>query len=98
MFRRLCNRIFLPAIRFILPGITPRKLILAIILSVIFSYFFYLFVTTRVAGKEWKIWLWGLFSVFFGVLFTRAVANQIKNYLSRRKEIIELMATNKSKK
>ncbi|KXK19074.1 MAG: hypothetical protein UZ08_BCD001001554 [Candidatus Parvibacillus calidus] len=65
MFRRLYNRIFLPAIRFILPGITPRKLILAIILSVIFSYFFYLFVTTRVAGKEWKIWLWGLFFGFF---------------------------------
>lgn len=86
MFRKLYNKVIIPAVRFILPGITLRKLILAFILSIIFSYFFYIYVTDRVAGKEWAIWLWGLFSIFFGVLFTRAVANQVKNYLTNKKK------------
>ena len=96
LFKKLYNKVIIPVITFLLPGITLRKLFIAVGTALLFSIFFYLMVFPRVNNKEWVVFLVGFGAVFLGVLFTRTIANLINNILCNRKEV--LIAASKTTK
>ena len=96
LFRRLYNKVIIPVIAFLLPGITLRKLFIAMGLGLLMSIFFYLMVFPRVNNKGWVVVIVGFGAVFLGVLFTRTIANLINNILCNRKEV--LIAASKTTK
>ena len=96
LFRRLYNKVIIPVIAFLLPGITLRKLFIAMGLGLLMSIFFYLRVFPRVNNKGWVVFIVGFGAVFLGVLFTRTIANLINNILCNRKEV--LIAASKTTK
>ena len=95
MFRRLYNKIIIPVIVFLLPGITYRKLLEALIIGIITAGIFYLIVFPRVNNKAWVVYLAGFGATFVGFLAIRTIANIINNFLCHRKEV--LMAASKEK-
>gem|GEM_PF-3291770 len=88
MFKKLYNKVIIPVIRLILPGITLRKLLAAFMIGLILSVPFYTYVFPRVNNTEWAVFLTGFGAIFTGLLFIRTIAGRINRYLCSRKEII----------
>ncbi len=95
MFRRLYNKIIIPVIVFLLPGISLMKLFKALIIAIVVSVVFYRLVFPRVNNKEWLVYLAGFGATFIGILATRTIANLINNFLCNRREV--LIAASKEK-
>lgn len=92
MFKKLYNKVIIPVIAFLLPGLTLRKLLWAMTGGILLSYFFYYMVKPRVNNADWVVMLAGFCAIFLGGLFVRTIANLIRKFVSSREDVYAAVA------